>query len=259
MRSRILGLGLALIATACHREPPPVGPQAQAQQPPWTPPIQESRAPAGNPELPIDPSKPMPDQSMSTNARLALGTPASVTVDGRADVYSAGLPQPDAGRGGRLPVLVVLAPGGGYITFSSVKGVVGCMAGATTPPDGGSCAGGNTDIRPAGAISGIVDHQHTQFLVGVFLGPTLPTSAPLALDFSERALGESSAELAPALGQTFYIGDGFTRSGLNQRFTIPPNATRFYLAFADAFSFQGTPGAYGDNTGGLSVTLTQAR
>ena len=61
------------------------------------------------------------------------------------------------------------------------------------------------------------------------------------------------------VGQTFFIGDGMTPSGLQQRFIVPPNATRLYLGFADAFSFQGPPGAYGDNTGGLSVTLTQAK
>ena len=83
--------------------------------------------------------------------------------------------------------------------------------------------------------------------------------APARLDFSMNAHSESFAELSPLLGQTFFIGDGTTPSGLQQRFVIPAGATRFYLGFADAFSFQGPPGAYADNTGGLSVTLTQAR
>ncbi|MBL0219989.1 MAG: hypothetical protein IPQ07_39745 [Myxococcales bacterium] len=268
-----LGLGLGVAVLACRRPPEPVAPRPQPQpqpqdqplHPPW--PVEGAGSGGGsavtpvatNPEIPIDPAKPMPAQSLSTNATLELRKPASVIVDGRADVFSAGRPHPEETRGGRPPVLVTLVPGGGYITFSTVKGVVGCVAGATTPPDGGNCAGGDTNISAADGISGIIDHQHTQFLVGVFLGASTSSRAPATLDFSEKAQGESFAELSPAIGQTFYIGDGFTRSGLNQRFVIPSGATRFYLGFADAFGFQGVPGAYGDNTGGLAVTLTQAK
>jgi hypothetical protein len=271
MRFRHIALAL-LVVVGCrrHSEPDPIEPglrpQPQQQQPPpafhppWTEGSNTSKGGlTGNPEMPIDPAKPMPARSLSTDTGLELGKPATVLVDGRADIYSAGLTKADERHGGTLPVLVTLVGGGGYVTFSAVKGVVGCMAGATTPADGGNCAGGNTDITAANGISGIVDHQHTQFLVGVFLGPLASSKAPATLDFSEAAQGESFAELAPLIGQTFFIGDGSTKSGLNQRFVIPAGASRFYLAFADAFSFQGTPGAYGDNTGGLAVTLTQAK
>lgn len=269
MRFRHFALAL-LIVVGCrrHTEPDPIAPglrpQPQQPQPAFHPPWTTDGGSAqggltGNPEIPIDPGKPMPARSLSTNTGLELGKPATVLVDGRADIYSAGLTKADERHGGTLPVLVTLVGGGGYVTFSAVKGVVGCMAGATTPPDGGNCAGGNTEITAANGISGIVDHQHTQFLVGVFLGPLASSKAPATLDFSEAAQGESFAELAPLIGQTFYIGDGSTKSGLNQRFVIPAGATRFYLAFADAFSFQGAPGSYGDNTGGFAVTLTQAK
>jgi hypothetical protein len=259
---------VAVVGCRRHTEPDPIGPGLRPQpqpQPvlhaPWT--SEGSNVSpgglTGNPDMPIDPAKPMPARSLSTDAALELGKPTTVLVDGRADIYSAGLTKADEGRGGTLPALLTLVGGGGYVTFSAVKGVVGCMAGATTPADGGNCAGGNTEITAANGISGIVDHQHTQFLVGVFLGPLASSRAPATLDFSSAAQGESFAELAPMIGQTFFIGDGSTKTGLNQRFVIPAGATRFYLAFADAFGFQGAPGAYGDNTGGLSVTLTQAK
>ena len=243
-------------------QPPPAQQQRpMTYAPPWTTtPTTPVTPQATNPDLPIDPGKPMPKQSLSSDAKLDLGKPATVMVDARADIFSANLLAPDTGRGGRLPAKITLVPDGGYVTFSAVKGKVGCAgAGILAGPDGGSCAGGNTDVLPANGISGIVDHGKTQFLVGVFLGDGNPARPPARLDFSDAAQGESFAELSPVLGQTFYVGDGSTRSGLQQRFVVPPGATRFYLGFADAFSFQGPPGAYADNTGGLSVTLTQAK
>lgn len=249
----------------------PVGARPQPAQPAQQPPASQpgyappwgtgaQPAPAMNADLPIDPAQPMPDASRSTDAVLELGKPATAIVDGRADIFSANLAAPDAGRGGRLPARITLVPAGGYITFSAVKGKVGCAGdGEQAGPDGGTCAGGDTDILAANGIAGIVDHQHTQFLVGVFLGNTNPARPAARLDFSDAARGNSFAELSPLVGQTFFIGDGTTPSGLPQRFVIPPGATRLYLGFADAFSFQGPPGAYGDNTGGLSVTLTQAK
>ena len=244
---------MVVFATGC---PAP----ATAPMGPQPPPVTSSTDPSGgDPEVPIDPANEMPEASLSTTASLELGKPASVVVDGRADIFSSGLEQPDQGRGGRLPATLALAPGGGYVTFGKVKGLVGCVAGATTPPDGGDCAGGNTDILPANGISGIKDHQHSQFLVGVFLGPTASTTAPATLDFSAEATGEAFPELAPAIGQQFFIGDGLAPSGTSQRFVVPAGATRLFLAFSDAYSFQGEPGAYGDNTGGLHVALTQQR
>ena len=245
------------------RPRPPQQQPVQQQQPAvYAPPWTNDTRPAVNmnADVPIDPAKPMPAQSQSTDATLALGVPSSALIDGRADIYSANAAVPDAGRGGRLPARVTLVAGGGYITFSSVKGKVGCAgAGIQAGPDGGTCAGGNTDILAANGIAGIVDHQKTQFLVGVFLGNANPARPPARLDFSDAAQGSSFAELSPVLGQPFFIGDGTTPSGLQQRFVIPPNATRLYLGFADAFSFQGPPGAYADNTGGIAVTLTQAK
>ena len=199
----------------------------------------------------------MPEGSLSTNATLALDTPASVTVDGRADVYSSGLAEADPGRAGKLPAILTLVPRGGFLTLRNVKGAVGCMAEASAPADGGTCAGGDTNILTASGISGIANHQHTQFLAGVFLGPSASPQAPATLDFSVNAIGESFAELAPLIGQTFYIGDGLTAAGVEQRFVMPAGATRLFLGFADAYGFQGDPGAYGDNTGGLRITVVQ--
>ena len=227
------------------------------QQPAPAPPPGEQPPPTASPDVPIDPANQMPAESLSTRAQLELARPKLAVVDGRADIYSSGLPAADPGRGGRLPALLGLVAGGGYITFNKVKGVVGCMAGHTTPPDGGSCAGGDTNIRPANGISGIVNHGHSQFLVGVFLTADVSKKAPPTLDFSSNAKGEAFPELAPQIGQTFFIGDGFTPTGLQQRFIIPAGATRLYLAFADAAAFQGDPGSYDDNTGGLHVTLMQ--
>ena len=253
----------------------PVGvtrPQPQPQQqppqqtarmtyaPPWTSDARPTQVLNSNSDLPIDPAKPMPKESLSSDSTLELGKPATSMIDGRADIFSANLAVADTGRGGRLPARITLVAGGGYITFSAVKGKVGCAgAGVQAGPDGGTCAGGNTDILAANGIAGVVDHEKTQFLVGVFLGNTNPVRPPARLDFSDAGEGSSFAQLSPTLGQTFFIGDGMTPSGLQQRFVIPPNATRLYLGFADAFSFQGPPGAYADNTGGLAVTLTQAK
>jgi len=72
------------------------------------------------------------------------------------------------------------------------------------------------------------------------------------------------------LGQVFFIGDGLTGtdavnvgSGSTQTFQVPTTATRLFLGFVDSFNnFSttggGSPGAYGDNTGALSVNINTA-
>jgi len=225
---------------------------------PASPPTSDAPPIAPANAIPIDPSQPMPASSYNTDVTLTSGVAATVTIDGRSDVFSAGETQADAPRGGVLPLSITLAPGGGTLRFSNVRGLAGCGPGNTSSPDGGGCAGGNTNIASAGVVSGIVDHSHSQFLVGVFLGDT-PQAVPPSLDFSEGAIGEAFAELSPAIGQSFYIGDGLTgtASGEQQVFHIPATAIRLYLGYADANAFQGQPGWYSDNTGGIEATVVQ--
>jgi hypothetical protein len=206
-----------------------------------------------------DPNQPMPEGSVGTNGQLSLEQAATVVIDARADIYSAGLGAADKDRGGVMPSALAVAPGGITITFANVHGKTGCNN--DTPaadPDGGGCAGGDTAIDAAGSISGIVNHKHTQFLVGVFLGAAPPAGPPASLDFTDN---ESFADLAPALNQVFFIGDGLTGtgSGDTQRFAIPAGATHLWLGIADAYSFHGAPSYYADNTGGLSVTVAEHR
>lgn len=246
--NRTLFVSFLVALPACVVQPatPVNQPGPGDQQPP----------PSGGDELPIDPSQPMPEGSLGTDATLQLGAVAKVTIDGRSDVYSAGADSADKDRAGVLPTRVTLASGGSAITFERVVGKAGCMADAAFGPDGGDCAGGYTDLTTPGNISGIVAHDRTLFMVGVFIGGA-PWSAPDRLDFSPEALGVEFSELSPKIGQVFFIGDGSTASGVAQKFVIPDGASALYLGYADGWGFQGAPGAYGDNTGGLSVSLVE--
>jgi hypothetical protein len=112
--------------------------------------------------------------------------------------------------------------------------------------------------RANGGISGVQHGELTLFLVGVFLDDDEPGDpAPPRLDFSNDALTDDFLELAPALRQTFFIGDGLA-GGSEQIFHVPAGATRLFLGFADAFDFGdpiGPPGWYDDNLGQLVVDL----
>lgn len=204
--------------------------------------------------LPIDPTKDMPEQSLSTDTTLSSGQRATAIVDGRSDIYSSSLGAAHPDRRGVLPAKVTLAASTGVVVFPQVVGKSGCAREATFPADGGNCVGGNTAIDAAGGISGIIAHDRTLFLVGVFLAGSPPANAPASLDFTANI---TFRELAPVLGQVFFIGDGRADDGAEQRFSVPAGATHLYLGFADADSFQGSPGEYGDNSGGLRVTLVQ--
>ena len=228
--------------------------QAEQGQP-GTPPA----APAE--ETPIDPMGEMPDTTLTTNATLKLGEAAKVMIDARSDIFSAGMKAADGGRGGQMPSAITLAPEGTVVTFPKVVGKAGCMADAVFGADGGDCAGGNTDLTSTSNIAGIVAHDRSLFLVGLFTAAKPPAKAPERLDFSPDKLGVAFPQLTPKLGQVFFIGDGKTGtgSGVLQKFVIPKGATTLYLGYADGFSFQGTPGAYGDNKGGLNVTVTEEK
>jgi hypothetical protein len=272
---------LALLAACKANNPPPQYPkwqqpqqqaqqqaQAQAQPQPAQPavaaqpaPVADKIMPAPEDPLPIPLDQEMPKESLTTNAKLELGTETTFMLDARSDVFSAGAKKADAGRQGVLPAEITLAKGGGIISFPKIIGKASCVAGTGTDADGGDCAGGSTDLTTVGKLSGIQHHQRTMFLVGVFLGPKLPAKAPAVLDFSDDKTGTKFAKLEPVLGQVFYVGDGKPGDppGDTHDYVIPKGATRLFVGYADGFSFQGTPGAYGDNKGGLSVTVLQRK
>jgi hypothetical protein len=245
------------------------GPQSQGPQQPAVSdasrpkPTTDPMKPAPPPEevLPVPIEGEMPKNSVTTDAKLELGVEATITLDARSDIYSSGEKVANASRQGVLPSSITLAKGGGIISFPKVTGKASCVQGTGTDADGGDCAGGDTDLMAAGKLSGIQHHQRTMFLVGVFLGAKPPAKAPPALDFSDGAKGTKFAKLEPVLGQVFYIGDGKPGDppGDTHDFVIPKGATRLFLGYADGFGFHGTPGAYGDNKGGLSVTVLQRK
>jgi hypothetical protein len=199
-------------------------------------------------------------------ALAVLAVPVSantLVVPGSANIFGAGHaapPEPGSGGAGSLPPTFSFAAlGGQVLTFSGVFGSVSCCNSAQTGPDGGPFASGTTDITSYGGIAGVIDSQHTMFLVGVFLDASEPADpAPACLDFSTGQLGENFVVLAPAIGQVFYIGDGLTGTGTGatQSFLVPATATRLQLGFADAQEFgdpTSAPGFYGDNTGQVTA------
>jgi hypothetical protein len=120
-------------------------------------------------------------------------------------------------------------------------------------PEATSFAPKPLSITAVGSISGISSADGGGYLIGVFLADTVPTGPPPAtLDFTGN---RDFASLSPALAQAFFIGDGRTATGRPQRFRPPAGATRLYFGLADAWSFQGPPGFYADNSGSFKVAV----
>ena len=61
--------------------------------------------------------------------------------------------------------------------------------------------------------------------------------------------------LAPQLGQIFYIGNGLNSLSQYQQFVAPTGATRLFFGIPDGFGFGGAPGAYDDNDGSYRISV----
>jgi hypothetical protein len=202
------------------------------------------------------PTASMTEQAASTEA---ASCPAGLTtVSAQANIFGAGsdfAPGPGGGGGGVMPPSVQLSENSSVVTFPTATGKVTPRMGEMGYNGPGGDGKGETNITSYGGISGIVDRRHGMFLVGVFLTDDPPANvAPRRLDFTKH---ERFRTLAPRVGQTFFIGDGRERA-----FRVPPEATRLFLGFADAYSsgeaglqgnYQGNPGYYGNNGGHLCV------
>ncbi len=200
--------------------------------------------------------------------------PASVllTVPGTANVFDAGLGAATAGA--TLPPELDFSPvTGNVLTFQpappvfplpgitgGVSPCVGCIM--TTSGDGVNelSQPPATDITGSTTISGIQYTGDEMFLIGVFLGATLPATQVASIgDYGVLGSGvtPNDATYSPLVGQTFFIGDGLTGTGTGalQQFIVPVGATRLFLGFADAMFFDGAAAMYNDNTGSLAVNL----
>ncbi len=183
-----------------------------------------------------------------THATYLAGGNTYSVAPGCAGIPGCAIP------GGIAPVAIALDPGPGRVlTFSTVVGAMTfCPAYTcgTTGPDGPANSLPTTNLNASGSISGIQANT-SGFLAGVFLGASLPASAPASLDFT--TIGTDFLALTPLLGQQFFIGDGLTSTSITQQFFVPDDATMLYLGIADGFGFWGDPGAYDDNAGDYRV------
>ncbi len=89
-------------------------------------------------------------------------------------------------------------------------------------------------------------------MLGVFLNdsqPDSPSTTADTLDFTSQSARDYTS-LSPALQQMFYAGTGQTSGGVQQQFTVPPNATRLFLGTMDGWEWS-------NNIGGYTATITQ--
>jgi len=177
------------------------------------------------------------------------GSDFALKIDAKSNIFAIGSGGLEANGGGEAAPSVTFEPRAGLLlAFSNVSGRVSCCGGGEefNDADGGTFAGGVTDIESSGGISGITHPNKTMFLVGVFLDDSAPKAPGPA-----RLNANDPRNTAPQLYQTFFIG-----TGKGKQFEVPARATRLFLGFADASSFTGAPGAYDDNVGELTAKFS---
>ncbi|HEX7723000.1 MAG TPA: hypothetical protein VF397_12630 [Pyrinomonadaceae bacterium] len=183
------------------------------------------------------------------NSGTSTSNDLTLKINAKSNVFAAGEGGLDSNGGGVAAPSVTFEPRAGLVlTFSNVAGRVSCCSGGEefNDADGGTFAGGVTNVESAGGISGITHPNKTMFLVGVFGDNS--TAKPLG---PARLDGTDVKNSTPKLFQTFFIG-----KGERKQIEVPPTATRLYLGFADAYNFTGAPGSYDDNVGELVATFS---
>jgi hypothetical protein len=176
---------------------------------------------------------------------------AAIGVPGTSNPKLAGMPDGTTASLGdtapaQSPVLVtgLALQAGQWLQFSATGFVGHCDNGGCPAPTPDGALGERWTNEAENGISGI-SQAPLDALVGVFLGPDLPsaTAAPDKLDFSDAGLGLNFSTLAPALKQVFFIGDGLATGDVVQQFQVPIGATRLYLATHDGFGWFNNSGA----------------
>lgn len=183
-----------------------------------------------------------------------VSSPArAVTVNGTDDIYMP------AGAGDGTAPPSVQVSGGDMLTFTASGSIILNVGTGdnSNGPDGDGASPADSSNTGIGSFSGI-KAPNAGYLVGVFVaagGPSGP--APASLDYTTTS-STSSLSYSPLLDQIFFIGDGLTGNGTgtSQTFVAPSGAVSLYLGISDASSYNGAPGAYDDNSGNFSVTVS---
>ena len=212
-------------------------------------------------------------RSVCVAASLALGAAmgsvdrasagATFDVRGTSNPFFAGMPNGSMCCSGdsapaESPVYAGSVTAGETFTFTDVTGRINIAGGTpNTPPDGGSRFGTPPNEGGLTSINDIAGFYRMPVgaLLGVFLGPGLPTSnpAPGLLNFRDHGVarfgtqvGTHFATLSPELQQIFFIGDGLTETGSGsvQTFVAPAGATRLYLGVADGYGWANNTGVF---------------
>ncbi len=86
-------------------------------------------------------------------------------------------------------------------------------------------------------------------LIGVFLEAGAPDTSgvPEPIDFTSASRRDYTT-LTPVLRQPFFIGNGLTSSGVQQKITVPQGATRLFLGTMDG-------GNWTDNAGSFTASV----
>jgi hypothetical protein len=211
-------------------------------------------------------------RSVCAAASLALGAAmglvdssagATFVAPGTSNPFLAGMPSGSTCCSGdsapaESPVYAGPATAGETFTFTDVTGSVSFNGGTPhDPPDGGFRFSSPRNEGGSTSVNNIAGYyvMPVDALLGVFLGPGLPTSnpAPDLLNFRDHGVacfgtqvGTHFATLSPDLQQIFFIGDGLTGtgSGTVQTFIAPTGATRLYLGVADGTQWSNNTGAF---------------
>ena len=177
----------------------------------------------------------------------------SVTVDSQMNIYYSGRKRLPNESDGRLPAKVGVI--GDVVTFPNVGGTMSFWDAhdVAVGPDGGTFFP-STNVSFLGPLSSI-SHPRSGFLVGVFVRDDAAQTREAPTPYTYlKGDAEYQDRLVPQLDQVFYVGDGRGQKGQLQVFAIPYGATSLYLGIADAGSFNGTAGAYADNSGKYVVS-----
>jgi hypothetical protein len=185
---------------------------------------------------------------------------AEVSVPGQADPWLAGMP--DGSTASCYLGVCSVAPAqsptyvpdlclipGGFLTFRITGGTAQDPAYPLLPPDGGL-----PTIHHAGVDNGMsAIVTPVSSCLGVFLSDEQPdqSPAPPDLDFG-TVESRNCLTLSPVLKQLFFIGDGWTDAGEQQRVQIPMGATRLYLGTMDSWQWT-------NNIGKLDASVTDPR